>query len=206
MYQTVSIFEGGGYLQTKGQETRNHILKESRRLFTLQGFNNTSISEIIAATGVKKGNLYYHFSSKEELGLAVLLDVRHEFLGVLERSMVGSSAVERILHSCNSIMALMEETDFVGGCLFGNTALEMIDLSSSFGQVVRDVFSHWINLIEQEIRRDIGDEGNGKNLSPETLAIAVVAILEGGIMLSRLYQNKKSLDACIRSIEGLVGS
>ncbi len=191
-------------MQTKGQETRNHILKESRRLFTLQGFHNTSISEIIAATGVKKGNLYYHFPSKEELGLAVLLDVQHEFFDILEHSMVGDNAVERILHSCNSIMVLMEETDFVGGCLFGNTALEMTDLSSRFGKVVREVFSHWIQLIEQELRQDVGSNGNGKTLSPETLAIAVVAILEGGIMLSRVYQDKKSLEACIRAIEGLI--
>ncbi len=191
-------------MQTKGQETRSHILQESRRLFTLQGFHNTSISAIIAATGVKKGNLYYHFPSKKELGLAVLIDARHEFFDILEQSMVGDGAAERILYSCNSIMTLMEETDFVGGCLFGNTALEMTDLSSRFGRVIRDVFSHWIRLIQEELEREETATERIKRLSPETMAIAIVAILEGGIMLSRVYQDKKSMEACIRSIEELI--
>jgi TetR/AcrR family transcriptional regulator, transcriptional repressor for nem operon len=191
-------------LQTKGQETRSHILKESRRLFTLQGFQNTSISEIITATGVKKGNLYYHFSSKEQLGLAVLIDARDEFFVILEDSLMGEQAVERILHSCNSIMALMQQTNFVGGCLFGNTALEMTGSSAGFGKIIREVFTYWINLIERELHLAADSEKLSNALSPETVAIAVVAILEGGIMLSRVYQDKKSLEVCISAIQGLI--
>ena len=191
-------------LQTKGQETRSHILKESRRLFTLQGFQNTSISQIIAATGVKKGNLYYHFPSKEELGLAVLIDARDEFFTILENSLTGELAVERILHSCNSILGLMQQTNFVGGCLFGNTALEMTDSSSRFGKIIQEVFTHWINLIEQELHLAAGSENLNNALSPDTLATAIVAILEGGIMLSRVFQDKNSMEACISAIQRLI--
>jgi TetR/AcrR family transcriptional regulator, transcriptional repressor for nem operon len=191
-------------LQTKGQETHNHILKESRRLFTLQGFQNTSISEIITATGVKKGNLYYHFPSKEELGLAVLIDARDEFFTILENSLTGEQAVERILHSCNSIMVMMQQNNFVGGCLFGNTALEMTDSSSQFGKIIREVFTYWINLIEQELRLAAESEDLKNALSSDTLATAIVAVLEGGIMLSRVYQDKSSMEACISAIQGLI--
>ncbi len=191
-------------LQTKGQETRSHILKESRRIFTLQGFQNTSISQIIAATGVKKGNLYYHFPSKEELGLEVLIDARDEFFTILENSLTGEQVAERILHSCHSIMALMQQTNFVGGCLFGNTALEMTGSSPRFGKIIREVFTHWINLIEQELHLAAGSENLNNSLSPETLATAIVAILEGGIMLSRIYQDKNSLEDCILAIQGLI--
>lgn len=191
-------------MQTKGQETRSHILKESRRIFTLQGFQNTSISDIIAATGVKKGNLYYHFPSKEELGLEVLIDARDEFFTILENSLTGERAVAKILHSCNSIMALMQQTNFVGGCLFGNTALEMTESSPRFGKIIREVFTHWINCIEQELRLAADSENLTNILSPETMATAIVAILEGGIMLSRVYQDKDSLEACILAIQGLL--
>lgn len=191
-------------LQTKGQETRSHILKESRRIFTLQGFQNTSISQIIAATGVKKGNLYYHFPSKEELGLEVLIDARDEFFTILENSLTGEQVAERILNSCNSIMALMQQTNFVGGCLFGNTALEMTGSSPRFGKIIREVFTHWINLIEQELHLAADSENLNNSLSPDTLATAIVAILEGGIMLSRIYQDKNSLEDCILAIQGLI--
>jgi TetR/AcrR family transcriptional repressor of nem operon len=191
--------------QTKGQETRSHILMESRRLFTLRGFQNSSISSIISATGVKKGNLYYHFPSKEELGLAVLIDARDEFYTILDDSLRGGGdPVKRVLHSCQVVMDLMQQSNFVGGCLFGNTALEMTDMSSRFGQIIREVFSHWIKLIADELYLAQEEGQLQSSLPAEKLAISIVAILEGGIMLSRVYLNKESLEVCIFTIRELL--
>ncbi len=191
-------------MPTKGQETRKHILRESRRLFTVQGFENTSISQIITATGVKKGNLYYHFISKEALGLAVLADARDDFFVLLDNSLTGEDSVSRILNSCYGIMELMQQNKFAGGCLFGNTALEMTDSNSSFGSIIQEVFSRWIERIEQELKRAVRNDSQQFSLPPLTLAIAVVAILEGGIMLSRVYQNKNSLEQCLLTIRSLL--
>ncbi len=191
-------------LRRKGQETRRHILKESRRLFTLRGFQNTSIQQIIAATSVKKGNLYYHFRSKEELGLAVLRDARDEFFVILDGSMRGQGGVQRILNSCKGIMFLMQENDFVGGCLFGNTALEMSDSSSRFGEIIREVFTTWCNRIEQELCRAVELEQYHNLLALDVLATAVVATLEGGIMLSRVYRDKRRMESCIQAIQGIL--
>ncbi len=191
-------------MPTKGQETRNHILKESRRLFTLQGFQNTSINEIIAATGVKKGNLYYHFPSKEELGLAVLLDAQQEFFTILDDSLTGDNPVLRIINSCNSIMAMMEQTNFVGGCLFGNTALEMTGSTPRFGTIIQEVFSRWTGSIEHELRQAFASGLLNNPIPPDALSTSIVAALEGGIMLSRVYQNKNALEDCILTIQTLL--
>src|SRR3989338_4097322 len=103
---------------SKGEKTRDHILKETRKILVAQGFHNTSISAVIEATGVKKGNLYYHFTSKEELGLAVLEDAKDEFFSFLAKSLVGHDPVEKIINSCKAIFAEQEKNNFVGGCLF----------------------------------------------------------------------------------------
>ena len=191
-------------MQSKGQETQSHILKESRRLFTVQGFQNTSISQVIVATGVKKGNLYYHFPSKEALGLAVLIDARDEFFTILEDSLSGENPMLRILNSCNTILGMMQQSNFVGGCLFGNTALEMTDSNSSFGKVIQEVFLHWTELIEQELLQASKANIPVPPVSPAALATSVVAILEGGIMLSRVYTTRKSLEDCIVIIRTLL--
>ncbi|MBU0943164.1 MAG: TetR/AcrR family transcriptional regulator [Proteobacteria bacterium] len=189
---------------SKGQETQKHILTESRKLFTVQGFQNTSISQIIAATGVKKGNLYYYFPSKEELGLAVLIDARDEFFQILESSLVGENPVLKIIHSCNSILTLIQQKNFVGGCLFGNTALEMTDSNSRFGKIVQDIFSHWAKKIEYELEQAASSGLLNSKIPSTSLATAIVAILEGGIMLSRLYKNKEGLEDCILVIHSLL--
>ena len=191
-------------MHTKGQETHKHILTESRKLFTVQGFQNTSISNIIAATGVKKGNLYYYFPSKEELGLAVLLDARDEFFHILDNSLFGETPTQKIIHSCNSIMELMQQTNFVGGCLFGNTALEMTDSNSRFGKIIQEIFSHWTERIEHELQQAANMGILNSPLPIDSLATAIVAILEGGIMLSRVYQNKNGLEDCILTIRSFI--
>ena len=193
-------------MQTKGQKTREHILKESRKLFTLHGFQNTSISEVIAATKVKKGNLYYHFPSKEELGLAVLIDAADEFSTILDASLVGDNPAQKIINSCQTIMELMQQTNFVGGCLFGNTALEMSGSTPGFRKILQELFSNWSKRLEQEILR----AGKIKTLpvpsSPTVLATSIVALLEGGIMLSRVYQDSDALEECIITIKTLLGT
>ena len=191
-------------MQNRGEQTRTHILKESRRLFTVQGFQNTSISQIIAATGVKKGNLYYHFPSKEELGIAVLADARDEFLTILDQSLSGEDPRQKILNSCNRIMELMQQSNFVGGCLFGNTALEMTDSNSRFGKIIQDVFSRWIDRIEQELQQAATAGIFKSPVSANALATSIVALLEGGIMLSRVYNDKNSLKDCIRTVRTLL--
>lgn len=192
------------HMLTKGQETQKHILTESRKLFTVQGFQNTSISQVIAATQVKKGNLYYYFPSKEELGLAVLVDARDEFFHILDNSLIGETPILKIMHSCNSIMALMQQTNFVGGCLFGNTALEMADSNSRFGKIIQEIFSHWTKRIEHELQRATDLGLLNPPVPPDSLATAIVAILEGGIMLSRVYKNKNKLEDCILVIRSLI--
>ena len=51
----------------KGQRTRERIVAEAASLFNQRGFEGGSMSELMAATGLEKGGIYRHFSSKQEL-------------------------------------------------------------------------------------------------------------------------------------------
>lgn len=58
--------------QLQSEQTRKRIVDAARMLFAQKGYKATSIEDIIAATGTSKGNLYYHFKSKEGLFLYLL--------------------------------------------------------------------------------------------------------------------------------------
>ena len=176
----------------------------TRHLFTTQGFSNTSINTIIKATGVKKGNLYYHFASKEELGLAVLLDAQEEFNGFLSDSFQGENPIDKIINSCEMLLQLLQKQNFVGGCLFGNTALEMTDGNSTFGKIIQDVFDQWTTKIEQHLLEGQID-GSFKNDIPiPALATTVVATIEGGIMMSRVSKGQKGLADCVMILKAIL--
>lgn len=56
----------------QGQDTRRQVLLIAGRLFADQGYKNTGLRDIVAASGVGLSNILYHFKSKEGLFLAVI--------------------------------------------------------------------------------------------------------------------------------------
>lgn len=67
---------------TKGELTRGDIVEAAYRLFMKQGYHGTSMRQIAQAAGIALGGIYNHFSSKEEIFLAVLHD-HHPYYEVL---------------------------------------------------------------------------------------------------------------------------
>lgn len=188
----------------KGEKTREHILKASRIIFIKQGFLNTSVSEIISATGVKKGNLYYHFASKEDLGLAVLEDAKEEFFRFLNKSLSGPDPVAKVINSCRAVFNEQKKNNFVGGCLFGNTALEMTDSNPEFASVIQEVFDRWTKELETLLLEALESEHLNSRISPELMAKTVVATVEGAIMMSRVSKSEKDLHDFLAAIKTLL--
>ncbi len=58
--------------EQRSEETRSRILKAAEVCFAQSGYDGTSVAQICQAAGVSKGALYHHFSSKEELYLALM--------------------------------------------------------------------------------------------------------------------------------------
>lgn len=58
--------------QLQSEQTKKRVVEAARILFAQKGYKATSIEDIVAATGSSKGNLYYHFKSKEGLFLNLI--------------------------------------------------------------------------------------------------------------------------------------
>jgi AcrR family transcriptional regulator len=76
-------------------ETR--LLDSAIQLFTERGYTATSVREIVERAGVTKPALYYHFSSKEALYLAILNDLSRYADEVIARSRVSTGPVRERL-------------------------------------------------------------------------------------------------------------
>src|SRR6266571_7536478 len=63
-----------------GRSTREAILEAATRLIHVHGYNHTALDDVLRESGVGKGNFYYHFKSKEELGYAMLDHIITSFL------------------------------------------------------------------------------------------------------------------------------
>jgi len=186
--------------QTKGEQTRLTVIAASFELFNRNGYNNTSMDDITRATGVKKGNLYFHFSSKEDLGVEVLDTARREYFSYLRSSLKSESPSENIKNLLEAVFRFHRKKNFEGGCIFGNFALEMSDLSDRLSCVVRGVFDEWVLLMEELL---VAAEKKGEIklfTPPDITARHIVAVIEGGIMMSRLSKKGRELRECIDSV------
>jgi AcrR family transcriptional regulator len=58
--------------RAQGREGRDELLTAALRVFARRGYRQAGVDEIAAAAGYSKGALYWHFSGKEDLLLALL--------------------------------------------------------------------------------------------------------------------------------------
>jgi TetR/AcrR family transcriptional repressor of nem operon len=186
--------------------TRDRLLSETARLVERQGFGPTSVNDVLQAAGIKKGTLYYYFPGKNELGLAVLERARDDFLLFLDSALAAPTPMESLERFFRAALRKHRKAGFVGGCLWGNTALEMSDSSPDHTALVEKVFDEWICRIERVIRsgQQAGQIRTDRP-APE-LAHLVVAGIEGGIMMSRLTKQDGPLRNCLESLRELLAT
>lgn len=70
-------------------ERRTQIIQAALVCFTRKGYNNTTMDDIVAESGLSKGTLYWYFESKDALFasalMSVFVDVGQEAVAALEQ-------------------------------------------------------------------------------------------------------------------------
>jgi AcrR family transcriptional regulator len=94
----------------QGEATRRQLVEVATRLFTEQGYEDTSTQQVLREAGVSRGSLYHHFDGKERLFEAV---VEHVEEGVVERLMTidirHRDPVKVLRAGCAEWLALVED-------------------------------------------------------------------------------------------------
>lgn len=182
-------------------DTRERLIDAAHRLALRKGFDRTSVREVIAEAGVQRGSLYHFFPGKNDLGLAVLERDRAAFFAMLDTTLSAPGDPASALRSFfEAALKKHRESGFVGGCLWGNTALEMSDTNPAFAQVVAKVFEEWIARLERVVEQGQGAGMFRADLSPADLARMIVAAVEGGILLSRLGKTAMPMKVCLETV------
>jgi TetR/AcrR family transcriptional repressor of nem operon len=191
----------------KGEMTRGRIIETAKTLFHMSGFTNTSMDDIVRESGITKGNLYYYFSSKEELGNAVIEQwISDAFSKKLYFSKKGDP-VRQILTMFHRVEKEIKTMECRGGCPFGNFAVEVSDLHDGLRKKLEEAFSMWVKQLEDFFE---GYRRRGvlrSDVNSKSAARFVVATLEGGILLSKVKRNvqvfKNCTDMMRQFLEGL---
>ncbi len=126
--------------QTKGERhalTRAALLTAARRLFAERGYAVTGTEDVVAAAGVTRGALYYHFADKQALFDAVVEEVARDVLAAIEAAADASAS---------PLDALIRGTAaFLDACLEPETRrIYLVDAPSVIGwQRWREIDAHY---------------------------------------------------------------
>lgn len=184
---------------TQKTNTKEEILDAACRLTSLRGFHQTSLEDILRESNVGRGNFYYYFKSKEELGYAILdrtAEVYREgiFAPVLSD---GCDPLCQIFQFLDRVVQVQRRTGCVGGCPIGNWALELSDLHEGFRQRLARIFENWRDQIEKQLEMARQQGQIDPTTDTRAMASFLVAGVEGGILLAKVTKNSRVLEECV---------
>lgn len=176
---------------SKSEQTRAKIISKAATLFNMQGFNGTSISDIMHATELEKGGIYNHFSSKDEIALAAFdysYTEQYERYTEIMKSLRGQT-VEQLRAIIDVFLESYHNPAIAGGCVIMNTAIESDDTHPVLKARAAAAMDEWTGLIQRIIQKGIDKGLFRPEIDSNALAGFMVASLEGGLMMSKLYND-----------------
>jgi TetR/AcrR family transcriptional regulator, transcriptional repressor for nem operon len=187
----------------KGEVTRQRIVAMAAPLFNKRGFAGCSMQDIMEATGLKKGGLYRHFGSKEELAAEAF---RYSLSQAVK---IRTPSVDLSLNAVERLRAVIEQfiekpSAVPGGCPILNTAIDADDGNPVLRDLAREGLKRWRARISQIVEEGISSKEIRKDASPRAIANTIIATLEGALMMSRLEDSKRPLNDARASLEAMV--
>ncbi|MFD8566212.1 TetR family transcriptional regulator [Streptomyces sp. NPDC057694] len=85
--------------ELKKQRTRTALLRSALELFTTQGFDRTTVDEIVEACEVSQRTFFRYFANKEEVAFAVQDMVESRFVAALRERPIEESPFEALRHT-----------------------------------------------------------------------------------------------------------
>lgn len=167
----------------KSDRTKQRIIESANRLFYQQGYNNTSFTDVVEASGVPRGNIYYYFKTKEEI-LNATIDYRIGRISRMLEDWSGSyrTPVER-LHRFINILDDSADALSRYGCPMGSLNAELGKNQPELKEKAANLFKVFESWLSDQFS-ELGYAGRAHEL-----AIRFMAMGQGISMLTHVHND-----------------
>jgi TetR/AcrR family transcriptional repressor of nem operon len=197
----------GRPLTRRGRETRQRIVVAAAELMFENGVAETTLEDIRAAAGVSGSQVYHYFEDKQALVRAVIdhqtdtvLDIQGAHLNQLD-TMAGLRAWRDLLVQHQRTLGCR------GGCPIGSLGAEMAETDSAARLAAARGLRRWEARIRDGFRAMHARGDLPAGTEPDDLALATLAALQGGLLLTQLQRDTRplevTLDAMLDRIQSL---
>jgi len=193
----------------RDQRNREKILEAAACLFHKRGFQPTALDDVLERSGVCRSNFYYHFRSKEDLGLEVLARQAERFEASMIRGILkdGKESPRRRIERLFDVLTdgLRAEA-YRSGCPFGNLAAELSGSHPEFRDRLSAFFRRWEEAMEQCLREGMTQGEFRRDLDVRRLATTLVSQIEGSVLLTKTHGDGEPIAAGVQVMLKLLES
>jgi len=166
------------------QVRRDQILEAARELFTINGFHDTSMDDIIAAAGMSSGGVYGYFSGKD----AIIAAIAQQVVGGITATVSDVLKTEPVPPIAEVLRRLIAQIDILADGP-GRLALQV------WGEAQRDpviaalAAAEGANVraaVRELVRRAHADGQLSQHTDLEALAQVVFALIPGYLIQKRI--------------------
>lgn len=171
--------------------SRTALVDAAAMLFRRQGYAATGVNQILEHADVKAGSLYHHFpDGKQQLAAAVVERAGGDIEQRLREFLTTGSPVTDIVEGWIDLMAAGLATDERDGCPVEPIATESVNASAQVRQASARAFDSWRRAVSDRLQADGWPQAQAGDT-----ALAVIALIEGALILSRTAGDTAALDA-----------
>ncbi|MFD5097525.1 TetR/AcrR family transcriptional regulator [Streptomyces albidochromogenes] len=185
----------------KGEETRGKLLNATQRLIEAGGYYNAGLNQVVAASGAPKGSLYFHFpDGKDQLIEEAVRQGGQEIsalLTSLDQDSDKGGTADMLAALLEVLGDRLEASDWRQGCPVTTVALEMAAGNTALRRACSEVYASWEGALADRFEAD-------GHSSPQSAATAVLALIEGALVLARAHRSRVPLDRAAQALAQLV--
>lgn len=164
-------------------------LQKAMLIFWEQGYEKTSINDLVEGMGIHRKSLYDTFGGKHELFLKIIETyneiIKNKLLTEISKTTTCGEAIKTLFN-------LAIESDFLG-CLFVNSATELANRDKKIDEKVKDSFFQSESFIEEIIKRGQKNGEFSSSCDSKLLAESIHNSLLGIRVMSRTSTEKEKL-------------
>ncbi|MFS0838544.1 TetR/AcrR family transcriptional regulator [Paenibacillus sp. 1P03SA] len=177
--------------QLQSEQTKKRVAEAARTLFVQKGYKATSIEDIVEATGSSKGNIYYHFKSKEGLFLYLIDEWERDWEEKWrEKEPLYKTTTEKLLGMAEQMV--LEDLNHPltkAADEFFNKEEKTNDVEERIAELVNRHLAFNQALIRQGM-----DSGEFNDADVEPLALILESLIMGLSQMSRKSTTKEALE------------
>jgi AcrR family transcriptional regulator len=163
----------------KGLSTRQHIIDAASQVFADLGYDKARMNDLVAATGMTKGAVYFHFDSKESLAVAVLEHKHQAWIAAVEQHLEAVPAGGSRLAALLPAMLALHQDDPTTWAISKLTRnLTELDATREHAAALT---ARWVALVADLVREAVreGDGVGRQDLDPVMAATVLVGAFDG---------------------------